>query len=350
MRFALLLSLLVACGPAEEEEDPTLITPGGFPDAAPEAEALPRGAAPDAARGEPAPEAEAPEAPSAEGHAPDTVQPAPPRLVAMGDLHGDYDSMIDGLQLAGLIDETGEWIGGKTVLVQVGDQLDRGDGERRILHYLEDLAEAAAEVGGAVYPLLGNHETMNVRLDLRYVTTGGFAEFADLAPFVTDELLRQYPRAEQGRVAAFRPGGPYARLLAGHNVVMVVGETVFVHGGVLPSMARYGLDRVNAEVQSWFRGERVRPDYLSGEDSPVWSRHYSSETTAADCALLLEALEAIPAERMVVAHTVQDEGINAACEGRVWRVDVGLSDYYGGRTAILEIVGEQVTPIRALFD
>ena len=31
------------------------------------------------------------------------------------------------------------------------------------------------------------------------------------------------------------------------------------------------------------------------------------------------------AQRMVVGHTIQDAGINSACDGRVVRIDVGLS-------------------------
>ena len=60
-----------------------------------------------------------------------------------------------------------------------------------------------------------------------------------------------------------------------------------------------------------------------------------------------ELLQAgVPAERLVVAHTVQHElGVNAACDGRVWRVDVGLSAYYGGEPQALEIIGDEAQPI-----
>ena len=41
------------------------------------------------------------------------------RLVAVGDLHGDYGKTQRALRLAGLIDATDHWAGGDTVLVQV---------------------------------------------------------------------------------------------------------------------------------------------------------------------------------------------------------------------------------------
>jgi hypothetical protein len=265
------------------------------------------------------------------------------RLIGIGDIHGDIQALRGALLAAQVIDTEDHWSGGTTVVVQVGDQLDRGDDEREILHWLETLAGEALAAGGAVYPLLGNHEAMNVDLDLRYVTQGGFADFADVPWAADDPLYASYEEAERGRVAAFRPGGPYASLLASHFITVMVGETVFVHGGIVPSHVAYGLDAINGETSDWMNGDAPEPGVLSGSDSPVWSRHYSDSPDADDCMLLFETLEALDAKRMVVAHTVQSGGISDACGGKVWRVDVGLADYYGGPTQVLLIEGDQVT-------
>ncbi len=57
--------------------------------------------------------------------------------MAIGDLHGDLDKAKRAMRLAGLIDQQDRWAGGRTVCVQVGDILDRGDSELRILYFLE---------------------------------------------------------------------------------------------------------------------------------------------------------------------------------------------------------------------
>ena len=264
------------------------------------------------------------------------------RLIAMGDVHGDYDAAINALKLAGAIDDNLNWIGGDLTIVQTGDQLDRGDGERAILDLFERLGEEAHQAGGAFYSLLGNHETMNVELDLRYVTPGGYEDFADIPYDETDPLISSYPENERGRVAAFRPGGPYAEILAGHNVVMVVDDTVFVHGGILPTHVTYGLERINEEVQAFFKGNLTFPRVMESSESPVWSRHYSDETGADECALLEETLNALSASKMVVGHTVQRFGITSACNSQVWRIDVGMAAYYDGSISVLEIVGDEV--------
>jgi len=271
---------------------------------------------------------------------PPTTVPEPARLVGVGDFHGDINAARNVLRLAGAIDGQDRWIGGELVVVQVGDQLDRGDDEEDILLMLERLADEAHAVGGAIYPLIGNHETMNVELDFRYVTEGGWLDFADHDYDENDSLIMSYQPIERGRVAAFRPGGEFAQLLAGHNVVMVVGDTLFVHGGILPAHVELGLETVNSNVRNWMLNGGSTPAEIHS-DSPVWSRHYSDDVGPDDCAMLGQVLDALGLDRMVVAHTVQDS-INAECDGRVWRIDVGMSAAYGGSPGALEIIGDQV--------
>ena len=84
------------------------------------------------------------------------------RVVAIGDIHGDLQAAEEALWLAGVMDGQGRWIGDDTVVVQVGDLLDRGDDERAILDLFERLTVEAAAVGGQVISLLGNHEIITI--------------------------------------------------------------------------------------------------------------------------------------------------------------------------------------------
>ncbi|GAB4518354.1 MAG: hypothetical protein Tsb0020_36960 [Haliangiales bacterium] len=290
--------------------------------------------------------------------------PAAPRVVAIGDLHGDFAAAQRAFALAGATDEDGRWSGGELVVVQTGDVLDRGDGERAISDWLAKLAIEAEHAGGALHRLLGNHETMNARGDFRYVTPGGFAAFADVEPervgaaTVGDggagddapsraavTAAQRLPQAQRGRALAFSPGGAYARRLATLNAVVMIGDTVFTHGGVLPRWADYGIERLNQEIRCWLTGSTAMPPALSEADNPLWSRDYSAET--ADCEALDRALSALGARRMVVAHTPQKDGISSACDGKVWRIDTGMAAHYGGPTEVLELRGQNVTVLRA---
>ncbi len=270
-------------------------------------------------------------------------QPAPERVVAIGDLHGDLEAARRVLGLAGAIDANGGWIGKNLVVVQTGDQIDRGDDDRKILDFFEKLAGEAKEKGGEIRSLLGNHEVMNAMFDFRYVTAGGLSAFTDIRANVP--RVEGLEAVQRGRAAAFAPGtGPYAAMLAKRPVMTRVGDSLFVHGGILPKHVRYGLDRINASTRAWLEGKETQPlPILVAEDGPIWTRMYSAAPSREDCQKLDEVLRLLHAKRLVMGHTVQKPKISAACDDRAWRIDVGLAKVYGGPVQALEIRGDVVT-------
>jgi hypothetical protein len=191
---------------------------------------------------------------------------------------------------------------------------------------------------------------MNVELDFRYVTPGAYAPFAEFAGALPKDFNARFEPAAWGRVAAFRPGGPYARRLAEQNTIATVGDTVFVHGGLLPEHARYDVSRINAEISAWMRGEASSvPAVVRDQTSPIWNRVYGEGyLDESACQSARAVLEALQVRRMVIGHTVQKAGISSACDGRIWRIDVGLSSFYGtSKVEVLEIRGDQLRVLGA---
>jgi hypothetical protein len=238
------------------------------------------------------------------------------------------------------MDEKEHWVGGKLTLVQTGDLLDRGDDDREVLRLFDRLEAQARAAGGAIFELIGNHEVLNAEGDFRYVTPAGFLAFADVKVEAPSPLILRFTAETRGRAAAFLPGGPEARRLAGHPTVALIGRTLFAHGGVLPEHVSFGLGRLNAAVSAWLRGELSElPDPLRGERAPFWTRRYAdARPSRRVCRELEEMLASVGADRLVVGHTVQDEGVSSACGERVWRIDVGLAASYGRhRTELLEL-------------
>lgn len=267
--------------------------------------------------------------------------------MAVGDVHGDLSATRAVLRLAGAIDADGDWSGGSLVVVQTGDQLDRGDDEDEILALFERLRVQAEAAGGAFHALNGNHEFMNALGDFRYVTEEGFTDFAHPQGVdLSAPRWSEWPPGQRGRAAAFAPGGPSAALLARRNTVVIVGDTVFVHGGIRPDEAK-DLDGLNAMTRSWLLGDPAKAedavDRIMRSDGVVWTRAYSEPVVAPPaCAELERSLKALKVSRMVVGHTVQKGGIGSACDGKVWRIDVGLAKHYGGAPQALELRGAQV--------
>eukprot|EP01025_Chloroclados_australasicus_P066482 TRINITY_DN91756_c0_g1_i6.p1 TRINITY_DN91756_c0_g1~~TRINITY_DN91756_c0_g1_i6.p1 ORF type:complete len:356 (-),score=12.43 TRINITY_DN91756_c0_g1_i6:880-1845(-) len=197
---------------------------------------------------------------------PPTIVQAAGKVYAIGDLHGDMVKTLQCLCMAGLM-EIGEdnkpiWTGGDSVVVQLGDVLDRGDQEIAIILLLRELDRQAREQNGAVYILNGNHESLNVCLDFRYVTWGAFQEAA-LYYGLSDQQASVFKNQVEARKKLYAPGGLMSCILAENPTVLIVNDTLFAHGGVLPVHIDYGLQRINQEVCSWMRGERLGDGGLS---------------------------------------------------------------------------------------
>lgn len=273
------------------------------------------------------------------------------RIIAIGDLHGDYKATIQSLRKAHLIDQKNKWIGGSTVVVQLGDQLDRGgrgesgqdeDSEFKIMNLFEKLHKQAKQTGGAVYSLLGNHELMNVLGDFSYTSKMGLKHFG----------------GREGRLKQFRPGAKIAiKMAKNRNAILRIGDWIFVHGGITPRLAdKYKIVEINNLMRRYLLGdEKLEMDKSFRElflnnGSLLWTRRYSEEKP--DCKTLEKALQCLGAKKMVVGHTPQ-ETINCKCKNSVWRIDTGMSNAFGKkksskeRVQVLEILnnGREVNVI-----
>lgn len=195
------------------------------------------------------------------------------------------------------------------------------------------LREQAQESNGDVFLLNGNHESLNICGDFRYVTQGGFLESARVAGLPPD-LQGHFQAQLKARLALFAPGGPIARELANSYAALQINDTVFAHGGVMPHHVEYGLGKLNDEMSRWMNGEKgTRSPLLAmgSPDSILWNREYSREVWNAEsdmqrsCSILARVLNELNANQMVVGHTPQERGCNCACKGKIWRIDVGMS-------------------------
>lgn len=187
------------------------------------------------------------------------------RVVAISDVHGAYDAMVETLTNVGILDSNLAWAGGNTRLVIVGDLVDRGPRSRDVMDLLMRLEGEAISAGGYVHVLFGNHESMNMIGDLRYVSKAEYAAFAadetqalrdrwfepwaDRSRGNEDELRSRfdstYPAGFFALREAFGADGKYGKWLLDKAVIAVINGTAFVHGGLSPLVADIGLDGVN---------------------------------------------------------------------------------------------------------
>ncbi|KAH9267796.1 hypothetical protein BASA83_009735 [Batrachochytrium salamandrivorans] len=255
------------------------------------------------------------------------------RVVAIGDLHGDFKMSVKTLQMANIIDVNFNWIAGNTIVVQTGDVVDRGADTIKLYALLRALTDQAKRHGGRLIQLLGNHETMNMAGDLRYVSDEDIASYGGLN-------IRSHAFSENGDL------GRYLRTL---GIGAKVDDTVFFHAGTGLKWSRLGIDVLNTLAHQELVGRNA--EYISNseifdEHGPLWYRGFATRDDNVFCDFVKDVLFNLKANRMVIGHTPTEDGrISNRCDGLVYIIDVGISRYIRGRIAALEIVGDRVTPL-----
>jgi hypothetical protein len=332
---------------------------------------------------------------------------APPsRVVAIGDVHGAYDDFVAILRTASLIDEQGNWNGGNTILVQTGDMLDRGTQGRPTMDLLMRLQQQAPAKGGRVYPLLGNHEVMNLMGDLRYVPVQEFANYASAqSQKKRDDAYSAYLRLEKPddeakkkweeahppgffeQRDAFGPDGTYGKWLRKQDAIVKIGDTVFLHGGISAAAEDLDIKQMNERVREELRtfdalkrqlvqqnvilpfytfeeiftaakarlkGDNIKPvlnipGWLSvNQEGILWFRGYAQWTNEEGAPQIAKLLKKYDAQHFVVAHTVQEDGqIHARFQNQVFLIDSGMLKSYvpNGQASALEIQDGKFTAI-----
>ena len=280
------------------------------------------------------------------------------RIVAIGDVHGAYDRFVEILRTSGMVDARLRWAGGRAHLVQLGDVVDRGPDSRKTIDLLERLQREARSAGGAVHPLLGNHEVMRMLGDLRYVVPAEYEAFVtpdserarsdfvnQAQPPLREQLLKDTPLGFAEMRAAFGRNGRYGKWLRTLDTVVQINGVLFVHGGISPEVAAMSCDAINAAVRLELNEdlEKTRNAPLESlaarESGPLWYRGLAQDSDA-----FASSLDEILAEQnvraIVIGHSVTPDGrIRTRFDGKVIQLDTGMQPAYvqGGRASALEI-------------
>ena len=308
------------------------------------------------------------------------------RVIAIGDLHGDYERYIDVMESAGLIDGKGKWSGGQTHLVQTGDITDRGPDSRKIIDHLVKLKKQAKRKGGYVHLLIGNHETMNVYGDLRYVSPGEFAAFesrnsarlqnlqwqmqvewmqANMPEFETIDLEayqkeweQQVPLGWVEHRQAWSLNGEYGKWVEGNQVAIQINDTIFLHGGISEKYCKFSLESLTEQVIAAM--QQYDPSVVSIVNDPlgpVWYRGLAQEEETDIFSQTLDnILERYGAKRIVIGHSPTGGVVWPRFDQRVVANDTGIAKYYGAHKGLLEltadgaiaIYGDQKIPLPTL--
>lgn len=249
------------------------------------------------------------------------------RIIAVSDIHGQFDLLVRLLRANGVIDAQGRWSAGNAHLVIAGDVFDRGAQVTEAVWLLLQLQPQARQAGGEVHYLLGNHETMVLAGDGRYVNP----------KYV--EVAKRLKRSVGGLYARDTIIGEWLYL---RPVLLKLGDTVFLHGGISPENLTLALDAesTNAGYRASLgkSKDEVRADpatarLYDGKQSPIWYRGYFDGQLGPNEVRSLT--DQLGLSRIVVGHTTMSH-ISSVHGGRVIAIDSGIKRGESGELLFIE--------------
>lgn len=239
-------------------------------------------------------------------------------IAAISDIHGGFNAYIKLMKSLGIIDNNLNWKFGSGHLVVLGDSFDRGNMVTEVLWHLFGLEKQAAKAGGMVHMLLGNHETLMLRKDMRYTNEKYFRvqtitgiEYSDL--YSEESVLGKWLR--------YQP------------VLLSIDDILFVHGGISIEMVRrkMKIEEINRIFSNMTLRTEIPSDneiadlkFLNKEDGPIWYRGYFTETSYCE-SKIDSILHFYDKNHIVVGHTVSGE-IKSLFDNKIFGIDAGLGN------------------------
>lgn len=249
------------------------------------------------------------------------------KIAALSDIHGQYGSLKTLLQAHGVIGQDLNWTFGDGHLVVAGDILDRGTQVTEALWLLYRLEAQALAAGGRLHVLLGNHETMVMANDLRYVNQ----KYVKVAR----EFGVSYPDL-------FGADTVLGRWLRNKPVIVQINDSLFMHAGLHPDYLKLKLSipEVNQQFASSLglaKSEIKKQDtlnFLYGSLGPIWYRGYfkAPQLPALELEQLLQTLKV---KRLVVGHTTMS-GILSHYQGKIISIDSDIKSGKSGEILLIE--------------
>jgi len=249
-------------------------------------------------------------------------------FAALSDIHGQYNVLISLLKANRIIDQENNWAYKDGHFVVVGDILDRGPRVTEVLWFLYGLEKQAADAGGKVHILLGNHEIMVLNGDLRYVH---------------DKYLLTCEKFGMSYDQLFNTSSLLGSWLRTKPVTVSINDVIFTHGGFSPEFINQNIpaeqvnelfrEKIIDHTKNEIKGDSTLK-FLNGSSGPLWYRGYflDESMTIEDVENILRGLGK---SHIVVGHTSMTE-ITPLFNGRIYGVDSSIKKGESGEILIYE--------------
>lgn len=189
----------------------------------------------------------------------------PGGMLIVSDPHGDMEAFVSILRSQKVIDKDYKWIFGKKHLIVIGDVFDRGKDVLPIFWLIYKLENEAMKAGGMVHFILGNHEEMVLRNNVKYTQD----KYKNLAQYMGVRYCDLW-----------KENSVLGHWLLTRNTIERIGDNLFVHAGLSEEFAsdNWSIPQLNDTVSAYIRMTKeerkvsANADFLFGSNGPLWYR------------------------------------------------------------------------------
>ncbi|NOZ47918.1 MAG: hypothetical protein GXO79_14240 [Chlorobi bacterium] len=240
------------------------------------------------------------------------------KIFVMGDVHGAYLPMIKLLKYNKVIDNNLNWTFGKGHLVFTGDIFDKGNYVTECLWFIYILEQKAERAGGKVHLVLGTHEFLELNNFNGYLTDKYNFLFTKKYRYYSDYYSKKYI---------------LGKWLRTKNMVLIINENLFVHGGISPEFFNLNLNVEESNIlarkylDNPFKYKKEKDiKVIIGRSGPFWYRGFNKgEKGYNDISevFLNKVLNFYNVERIIFGHT-EKQKIEPTFSGKLINIDVPL--------------------------
>lgn len=220
----------------------------------------------------------------------------PNKMLVISDIEGNFKGFKSILIGNKIIDKKFNWTFGNNHLVLVGDFFDRGLNVTECLWLIYKLEKEAEQQGGKIHFILGNHEMMNLKGQLRYIRD----KYRENADTLQLDYKKWYANNSE-----------LGKWLRTKNGVEKIGDYLFVHAGISKDFPeKYSLKDINDNIRisidkNFEKNEERRDDIFIGNKGPLWYRGISAKDENQND--IEKTLANYKASKMIIGHTIFDE-------------------------------------------
>ena len=230
-------------------------------------------------------------------------------VYAISDVHGMFQQAVTLLQAAKVIDSSNNWIAENSLLVIIGDSIDKGPQSLEVLDLWIQLQQQAVSSHGQVVHVLGNHEAEFL------ASPQGDSKAAEL---LAELKAKNIPISDLTSANTLR-----GQFLHQEPLALVVGQWLFCHSGYYPDMT---WDNFTSKSQELLQAGTYSDDFIIGDSSILEAKDW--EKNESSVSPVLARLDSIGIFGDVFGHqpgAFKIKGRSAAkYGGRLIKIDNGL--------------------------